>query len=61
MKNYEIYLNKKGIETIYIESNNNNSDVRNFLDFTEEKKLIFIIPRIIGLKRESNQNVLKTI
>ena len=39
MKNYEIYLNKKGIETIYIESNNNNSDIRNFLDFTEEKKI----------------------
>ena len=44
MKNYEIYLNKKGIETIYIESNNNKSDIRYFLDKTEEKKINIYSP-----------------
>ena len=39
MKSYEDFLIKKGVEVIYVDSNNENSDVRNFLNNTEISKV----------------------
>ncbi len=39
MKSYEDFLIKKGVEVIYVDSNNENSDVRNFLNKTEVSKV----------------------
>jgi len=39
MKSYEDFLIKKGVEVIYVDSNNENSDVRNFLNKTEISKV----------------------
>ena len=39
MKSYEDFLIKKGVEVIYVDSNNENSDVRNFLNNTEISKI----------------------
>ena len=39
MKSYEEFLIKKGVEVIYVDSNNENSDVRNFLNNTEISKI----------------------
>ncbi len=39
MKSYEDFLIKKGVEVIYVGSNNENSDVRNFLNNTEISKV----------------------
>ena len=39
MKSYEDFLIKKGVEVIYVDSNNENSDIRNFLNKTEISKV----------------------
>ena len=39
MKSYEDFLIKKGVEVIYVDSNNENSDIRNFLNNTEISKV----------------------
>ena len=39
MKSYEDFLIKKGVEVMYVNSNNENSDVRNFLSNTEISKI----------------------
>ena len=39
MKSYEDFLIKKGVEVIYVDSYNENSDVRNFLNNTEISKI----------------------
>ncbi len=39
MKSYEDFLIKKGVEVIYVDSNNENSDVRNFLNNSEISKV----------------------
>ena len=39
MKSYEDFLIKKGVEVIYVDSYNENSDVRNFLSNTEISKI----------------------
>ena len=39
MKSYEDFLIKKGVEVIYVDSNNENSDVRNFLSNTKISKI----------------------
>jgi deoxyribodipyrimidine photolyase-like uncharacterized protein len=39
MKNYNDYLIKKGLKVIYIDSQNNNSDIREFLKNTKAKQI----------------------
>ena len=39
MKSYEDFLIKKGVEVIYVDSYNENSDIRNFLSNTEISKI----------------------
>ena len=39
MKSYEDFLINKGVEVIYVDSNNENSDVRNFLNNTKISKI----------------------
>ena len=51
MKNYNDYLIKKGLKVIYIDSQNNNSDIREFLKNTKAKQINIYNPEDNWLKK----------